>query len=422
MSNKHYYSGLSGFPGSIGQVLTSKGEGALPTFQTIPSSIQGISWNESADTYTRTDSLAGQTLGVTLSDSLLPIQANMKRCVMNDVGTVQYYLDPTNSTKKADGSASVLTGADGQVMVEIPAFYYRHTYSSTTHTWRISQTPQAGFELHPAFLKNGLPVGNRYIGAYEGSMWDATTSAMVSSANIVTDMYAAGDKLCSYSGQFPKVNETRAEFRAMAASRGTGWRQQDYDLVSAIQLLYLVEYANFNSQTMIGMGRTERTGTWVADSYIGQCGKSNAIGNGTASVGGDTNNAYMTYRGIENFFGNVWKFVDGINVNSNVPYVSNTDTQFADNTTTNYTTLGVTLVAADGWQSTLSNISRGFLPATVGGSSSTKVPDYYYQASGWRVAFLGGAAYSGVNGGAFSASLLDASSVISVAVSGRLAF
>jgi len=101
------------------------------------------------------------------------------------------------------------------------------------------------------------------------------------------------------------VDETRAEFRAIAANRGTGWRQQDFDLTSAIQLLYITEYADWNSQAMIGMGRTQLSGgTWVKDSYIGVTGKSNSDGNGTNSVGGNTNDAYMTYRGIENFFGN----------------------------------------------------------------------------------------------------------------------
>jgi hypothetical protein len=384
--------------------------------------VSGVSWNESADTYARTDSLAGQSMGITLSDALLPIHARMQRCVINDGGVLQYYLDPTDSTKKADGSASVLTGADGQVMVEIPAFYYVHNYTGTTHTWKISLSQQTGFVLHPAFTKNGVSVTHRYIGAYEGSMWDASASAMVASGDITANMYAAGDKLCSLSGQYPKTNETRAEFRGMAASRGTGWRQQDFDLISAIQLLYIIEYANFNSQTMIGMGRTELIGSWTADSYIGQCGKSNSKGNGTFSVGGDTNDSYMTYRGIENFFGNVWKFVDGININDHVPYVSNTDSQFADDTATNYTSLSVTLGASDGYQATLSNISRGFLPATVGGSSSTKVPDYYNQAAGWRVAFLGGVANISANAGAFYLRALNASSYIFVNVGGRLAF
>jgi len=97
----------------------------------------------------------------------------------------------------------------------------------------------------------------------------------------------ANDKLGSVSGKAPMMDETRAEFRAIALNRGVGWRQQDFYLVSAIQLLYITEYASWNSQSMIGMGRTELSGgTWVKDSYIGVTGKSNGSGNATANTVG----------------------------------------------------------------------------------------------------------------------------------------
>jgi hypothetical protein len=251
-----------------------------------------------------------------------------------------------------------------------------------------------------------VAVDYRYIGAYEGIGYDNGTTAYIDCGTAAANNWAGGaidlanDKLGSVSGFAPMMDETRAEFRAIAANRGTGWRQQDFDLVSAIQLLYITEYADWNSQLMIGEGRTALSGgTWVKDSYIGVTGKSNADGNGTNSVGGNTNNAYMTYRGIENFFGNIWKWVDGININGNVPYVSNNDVNFADDTAANYTDLGITLGAVDGYVKTLEQQARGFLPASVGGASNTYITDYYYQAAGWRVALLGGAAVNGTSAG-----------------------
>ena len=404
------------------------------TYRPLSISYYGISWDENTSTPSaveRTGSLKGVAVASKPDDSLMPIQVAMRRCILDDAGNVEYYLDPNDSTKKQDGGDSVLDGTDGQVMVEIPKFYYKYGYSGTVHTWDISLYPLEGFSLHPAFNSNDAVVDYRYIGAYEGSMWDATTSEMVPAVNIVDNMYASGDKLCSVtaSGIFPKTNETRAEFRAMAAERGTGWRQQDYDLSSAIQLLYVVEYASFYSQSVIGMGRTELTGgTWTADSYIGECGKSNSDGNFTNSVGGNTNDAYMTYRGIENFFGNVWKWVDGFNINDNIPYVCNNDTDFADDTATNYTQLedtggsGITLVASDGYQKTLEQTKRGFLPASVGGDSSTYITDYYYQDSGWRVAILGGPAVSGGTAGFFYWYLNISSSFDNTNIGGRVCF
>lgn len=468
----------------------------------ISGEVYGVSWNESADTYTRTGRIAGFATGVTLANALLPIQAAMRRCVINDSGVVQYYLDPSNSTLRVGGGAAVLTGADGQVMVEIPAFYYRYAYSGTTHTWEISQVPLSGFSLHPAFIKNGAFVPYRYIGAYEGTLYDVsasiytdgiyqtavscvfasadksftiasrtgvfslltvgdkivvsgtvsnngtkTVASLVSATKItvteaVVDETAAatvvqteknwtattGDKLCSISGKAPINQGTRANFRAVAKNRGTGWRQTDYDLMSAIQLLYLVEYASFYSQSVIGNGLTDwASGTWSTyNGYnpINNTGASNAKGNTTFNLsnGDGVVGSYMTYRGIENWYGHLWKWCDGININANVPYVSNKDTDFADDTATNYTALGVTLINADGWQNTLEQVDRGFLPASVGAASTTKITDYYYQAADWRVVRLGGSAYGGASAGAFYLSAGSASSALDQPIGGRISF
>lgn len=380
----------------------------------------GTEWNQSLDSYTRTTTVGAYTQPD--FDNIFP-WSHLRRCTLWDNGTVNYYLNATNSSLKATGGLSDLTGADGQVMVEIPKFHYTHSLTGSDHDWEISRFNISGFSVHNAFIKNGVEVDYRYIGAYEGSMWDATTSAMVPSANIVTDMYASGDKLCSVSGVYPKTNEKRSEYRVMATERGTGWRQQDFDLISAIQLLYLIEYADFDSQSTIGYGRTQLSdGSWTAGSYIGQCGKSNTDGDGTNSVAGNTDTAYMTYRGIENFYGNVWKWVDGININNNIPYVTNNDSDWVDDTSTSYTNLSITLSNTNGYPVTLADTDRGFLPASVGGSSSTYLSDYYWQNTGWRVVKLGGYASSGAYAGAFCVAAAAAASINGVLIGGRLAY
>ena len=472
----------------------------------------GISWDEAYPTggYFRTGDNAGFATGASLPDELLPIQALMKRCIMNDSGAVVYYLDPEDSTKKADGTASDLTGGDGQVMVEIPKFYYRYSYSGHRHTWDISQYALTGFTVHNMFTKNGVEVDYRYIGVYEAALYDTSESKFVNglylpssatytisfadnagsddtitsdvATNAFTNLEAGvdkivvsgsavndgtyaiksvtdtvitletgslsgttandqcviqvqrdwtastGDVLGSVSGKAPMNYGTRAEFRAAAANRGTGWRQNDYDLISGIQLLYLIEYGDWNSQSMIGNGLTDWSSAWPAwnnSNPIETCGNSNSDGNATANTsGGDgVAGSYMLYRGIENFFGHLRKWVDGININSNVPYVSNTDTEFADDTATNYTALGVTLHNGDGYVVTLEQIARGFLAASVaGGSSSTYVTDYYYQAANWRVALLGGDANHALTAGVACWYLADDSSTRYRHVAGRVAF
>ena len=185
---------------------------------------------------------------------------------------------------------------------------------------------------------------------------------------------------------------------------------------------------------MIGAGLTDWSAAWPAwNNYnpIETTGNSNGDGNVTANTSGGDGvvGSYMSYRGIENFFGHLWKWVDGFNINDNIPYVNNTEAQFADGTATNYTRLedtggsGVTLINADGYQTTLEQIQRGFLPsAVVGGSSLTYITDYHYQAAGWRVAYLGGYAHYGSQAGFFCWRLSSSSGYRYRSISGRLCF
>ena len=445
----------------------------------------GVEWDESADTYERTGTQAGLVCGMSHGNAVNPIQAAMRRCILNDAGEVVYYLDPNDSTKKVGGAAADLTGADGQVMVEIPMFYYRYSYSGTSHTWEISQAPLEGFSIHPAFVVAGVVKPYIYVGAYEACLYDVSASRYANGirleagnvtfasadssiertgeshpftnlevgdkivvsgatdagnngtftvASIVSDqkitvseavtdrtddasvvitseMDFVNDKLASVSGKTPAVYGTRDNFRVVAVKRGTGWSQQDFDGVSAAQLLYLVEYADFFSQSMIGDGCTDWAGaTWGAyNDYnpINKTGLSNSLGNatGNSSLGDGNAGSFMSYRGIENFYGHIWKWFDGFSVNDHVPYVCINPANFADDTTTNYTELGIVLSNANGYQSTLEQQDRGFLPASVGAGSTTKITDYYWQSTGWRVAQLGGAADVGAYDGCFYLSL-----------------
>jgi len=140
----------------------------------------GVSWNELTDTYVRTGFAAGQPCGVTLGDVFLPVQRKMRGCVVADNGTVNYYLGATDWTKKEDGvTASKLDGTDGQVMVEIPKFWYRYGYSGTTHTWEVSPVPLPGFKVHEAFMSDAVEKDYLYVGAYEASLFDVSASKYV---------------------------------------------------------------------------------------------------------------------------------------------------------------------------------------------------------------------------------------------------
>lgn len=63
----------------------------------------------------------------------LPVQKLMRRCILRKNGTVNYYLYPTNSALKADGTPSNLDGTDGDLCVEIPDFWYKIETEKTTY-------------------------------------------------------------------------------------------------------------------------------------------------------------------------------------------------------------------------------------------------------------------------------------------------
>ncbi len=334
--------------------------------------VYGVNWNPTTDTYERT----GIAAGVALSTSYAGvIQTKMKRCVLNADGTVKYYLSATDSTKKADGSAAIIDGTDGNVMVEIPKFWYKYENVSGVHKWLISDAAQTGYEVHPAFIRGGVEKSFRYYCAYQG--------------------YTLGTKLISGSGRVPTATKTCATFRTEAVANGTGWSQIDWNLLIAVQLLYLVEYANFNTQAMLGQGITS------GSVYTAVTGSSNSLGN-ASSPSTNTSTQFMSYRGIENWYGQIYKFIDGVNVNARVYYVNNNPATFADDVFTgDYVNTGITSATTSGYVKNLVASGKGFVASnTSGGSSSTFVPDNFTQAtSTTRLLFGGTAGYATTAGG-----------------------
>ena len=191
------------------------------------------------------------------------------------------------------------------------------------------------------------------------------------------------------------------------------------DAHSGLQLLYLTEYASFYSQSVLGYG-IAAVGDWAAyNDYnpIAKSGNGNAIGNvsgntatSAITTGAGATSVYLKYRGIENWYGHLWKFVDGYKVYNNIPYLCNNFANFSDaEATTNYTNptdvngAAITMHNESGYQGTLELTGRGFFPASItGGDATHKITDYYNQAAGWRVVSSGGNAADAANDGAFS--------------------
>ena len=364
----------------------------------------GLNWNETNNTYART--------GVS---SYTAIQSEMRRCVLNIDGSVNYYLHPTDSTKKVDGSAAKLDGTDGNVMVEIPKFYYKYNYNTTSgvvHEHSISLTPDSGYVVHPAFVREGVEVEYRYRAAYDG--------------------YRSGGKLLSISGVYPSANVTITQFRTDARANGAGWEQLDWLLHEAITLLCIIEYGTMNIQAALGQGRTALSGgSWATGSYYGISGLSNSLGNGSGNVTytGDADDvgadsSFMSYRGIENLYGNVWKFADGILVSENVPYINQYPSTYNSAVLgVNDVSTGVTMTASDGYARLLGNSNKGFFVTSVtGGSSIAGTTDYFYanDVGELGIARVGGGADDVLYAGPLYSAFGNVASYVNVNIGGAL--
>ena len=281
------------------------------------------------------------------------------------------------------------TLATDDVMVWIPEFWYRRYQSDGVEYIKIADRETDGFAKHPG--------SGRYVGAYE-----------TSSSNK------------SVSGASPTTDITRASARTSARNKGTGWGIWDLATVTAIQMLYLVEFADNNAQTKIGRGYVD------GNSSKHNTGGCNDVANLTGRASGTDGTTQMIYRGIEDFYGNIYDWVDGVNANGQSLYVCLNPDNYADDTSTNYTQLSYNLGTTNGeFIKTLGmDTSNGWamLPDTTGGSDSTYYPDKMWFSSGWRVARFGGAWNGASNAGAFCWLLSDSSSATGSGFGSRLLY
>lgn len=369
----------------------------------------------------------------------LPVHNNIKACLLADNGTVNYYLNPTDWSKKADGSASVLDGSNGQVMMEWGEFYYKveNNYPSAgKHQIKISPYSGTGW----------TKVSRHYVSAFEAGI-QRSTSKLVSLINLDVD-YRGGNNNAAYDAGAntllgkPVTKINRTNFRTYARNRGTGWNINSYSDHKWLFWFYVIEYATLNSQKAVntdltvdgyrqgGLGSGVTTAvstewnTFCAYNPFINCGASDALANlsGEVSVtvtnfgGSGVNRTFAVprYRGHENPFGHILNILDGVNVEGQSvasggltkTWISDDPATWNDENYTGYTNVG-NLARASGYQKTaLMGSGAEFVPSvTAGGADQTKYYcDYYYTfilGSGvlLRMLFSGGDAAYDVSAG-----------------------
>lgn len=379
-----------------------------------------------------------------------------KRCNVADDGSiVAWYGD---ADYKEDGSM-------GQVMVYQPKFYYLVCpveydpidtgigYHLRKANYYVSEKPRSGFRLHPAFYDaSGNEIDYFLTSAYEGSIYDASASAYLLNDEQV--MNTGEDKFSSIAGARPasgsSQNLTRPNIEAMAQNRGTNWHGDLIKQVSAEQMLMIIEMGMMNLQTAIAQGVVSlpwTTGSDTTSSYAAATGSTASLGNGTGraektttyeggvakeyTVDGKTS---VCWRGKENFWGNIWKFVYGINIWGNgkmgggQPYICS-DFSFAESKNSgNYEPAGFTVTNANGYISAMGYSTACdwlFIASECLGNSSLPVGDYTYitvNLNGYRIALLGGGWSNGGNAGGFYWALSNGVGARARNIGGRLVY
>lgn len=358
-----------------------------------------------------------------------------KRCNVSDGGTINAYYGDEGYTED---------GSNGQVMVYQPKFYYLvcpleydrqetgYGYHLRKANYYVSETQRAGFKLHPAFYdKNGNEVDYILMSAYEGCIYDTSANAYLKNDEQVMDV--SKDKFSSIAGARPATgvsqNLTRPNIEQMAKNRGEGWHSFGIKTASMEQLLMIVEMGMMNLQTAIGQGVVNlpwTTGSDTTSSYAGATGSTASLGNGTGRAtetttyegGVATNNTAdgktsICYRGVENFWGNIWKFAYGVNIWGNgkmaggMPYICSDFNYAEEKNTDNYEGAGFTVTKTNGYISAMGYSTKYdwlFMASECLGNSSLPVGDYTYiteNLNGYRIALLGGGWNYGSYAGGF---------------------
>ena len=337
----------------------------------------------------------------------LPIHSLMKGCLLNDDGEVVKYLNPS------DWTSETRDGSQGQVMVEVPEHYVKFETEGTKRRVKMSITPVVGYKK----------ISRYYVSAYEATV-QRSASKLSSVVNADAD-YRGGNNNDGWDGTYrsllgtPATSISRTNFRTYARNRKEGsteWNCMTYDIHKDLYWLFVVEYATLNSQKAFNAAKTSEgyaqggLGNGVTSLDVTKwntfngyypvipCGHTDSLGNGTGEVDYQMPEEYDTnvltvkvprYRGIENPFGHLWQWTDGINVrispttdnegdNLSKVFVCHDPSKFNDTNYDGYEYVGDEARTESYVKEVIFGEGGEIMPKVVGGSSSTYFCDYHY--------------------------------------------
>lgn len=310
--------------------------------------IYGASWDGTSTTkWSRTDESAGFTD---------PVPA-----INNGNGN-----SPFDSLQPWAGM--VKSERTGGTMVAIPKFWYKITQNGKGMKIQIADRATAGFSVSPAHMDRGDGKGERdvvYVGRY----------------------HCGASNYKSVTGQKPKVNITRSAARSGIHALGSNIWQMDFAMRFTIWLLYIVEFADWNTQKTIGGGCSETTSS---SSAVFNMGKTDGMTYHTGTVS-NAHTAYgvCQYRWIEGLWDNCYDWMDGCYYNSSGLNIILNPNSFSDSS--GGTAAGV---PSNGWPSaftvkTVAGMAL-FYPTEANGSEATYSCDNWGFSAGYPCLYTGG--------------------------------
>lgn len=260
-------------------------------------------------------------------------------------------------------------GTNGEVMTRFPEFWYKREQKE----------------------ENGNTYEYIYIADY-------AEEGFTKSEQFSLSRYTASgnsSKIGSANGKTPLNNTTAINFRTYAKALGSNWGLLDIWHWSILQLLYLVEYADYNSQNKLGQGVV---GKQWNDAFNGvESGGCDLLGMKSGCFVNDGLHSVI-YRGIEDIFGNAWQICDGINLLGCQSYVCHNPASYEfDVFNEEYVELGYeNSNAYEQYTKKIGYDANNPLiqfPVEGGGSNSTYITDYYWcstESDANRVVWVGG--------------------------------
>lgn len=307
-----------------------------------------------------------------------------------DTGALKYKLHKTDWTKKIDGSASVLTGEDGDVMVKVPAYYLKITMESYGQPrYEIDDTipdeygtnGRPGFFVHPAFLtKSGKVKPYILVGAYKG--------------------HVLNNQLRSISGVIPTGSQTISSFTDKAR-QGRNIEANKHDITRfyermALNLLFYFEFGTLDGQTALGKGRSGYIFEEIEDiNSFNFTGVTNSLGDRSGYIGDNNGRTPIRWRGIEDYWGLFFEFVNGFMVSDIGYHYTNDINKFLNIEAMEVYAKDLSVKIPEGYITDMEKIPGKewmMIPKTTGDSKSTYWCDYFmsHNPTEQNIAVVGG--------------------------------